>query len=129
MSKIKKIHENIRKLGKHSFFRDFLVLGFLFFSSFLLIVLFTILFLGIKPSGVLVQTRFNSFSGVVDLGSWYNLYNIFIVGFLIFITNIFLAYFFYNKERLASLFLLIAAIFAEIILIVESFNFIKLINS
>lgn len=128
MERVKKIKENLKSIRGHSFFRDPAMLAFEFFSLALLIILSLILFLGIKPGGVLIQLRFNSFDGVTDVGLWYKVYNLVVVGILIYIVNSALAYFLYEKERLASFFLLVAAQVVEIILIIEAANIVKLVN-
>lgn len=127
--KIKELKENLENIKKQFFFRDPLVLGFEIFPLALLFVLFFIIFLGVKPSGVLIQLRYNSFYGVTNVGSWYKTYNLFVVGIFIYIVNSVLAYVFYTKERLASFLLLSAIFLSEIILIIEATNIVKLINS
>jgi len=128
MIRTKKIKDNLRSIRKHSFFKDFSVIALDIFLLILLLVLFFIIFLGVKPSNLLVQLRFDSLSGVTRTGPWYALYNIFIVGIVIYLINNFLAYFFYKQERLISVFLLIGTLISEVILIIEAINFIKLIN-
>lgn len=128
MNKVKNIQENIKVIKEHLFFRDIMILGLLVGSLILLIILFLIISLGIRPSDVLIQVRFDGFSGVSKVGLWYNVYNLFIVGLLIGLVNTVLSYVFYEKERLASIFLLVAMGTAEIILIAEALNIVKLVN-
>ena len=128
MERVRKLKDNLKSIRGHSFFRDPAMLAFEFFSFFLLVILFFIIFLGIKPGGVLIQLRFNSFAGVTDVGLWYKVYNLVVVGTIIYAVNSALAYFFYDKERLASFFLLVAASMVEIILIIEAANIVKLVN-
>ena len=128
MERVRKLRDNIKSIRGHSFFRDPAMLAFEFFSLVLLFILFFIIFLGIKPGGVLIQLRFNSFSGVTDVGLWYKVYNLVVVGTVIYMVNSILAYFFYERERLASFFLLVAAAVVEIILIIEAANIVKLVN-
>lgn len=126
--KVKKLQHNIKKLSRESFFRDFLVLILLIASAILLIILFLVIFIGVKPSEVLIQLNYDNFSGVSKVGYWYKVYNIFVVGTIILLINTFLAYALYEKEKLASVFLLVASLVTEIILVMEAINIIKLIN-
>lgn len=126
--KVKKLQQNIKKLSRESFFRDFLVLIFLIISAIFLGILFVVIFLGVKPSEVLIQLKYDNFSGVSKVGSWYKVYNLFVVGAVAFLVNTFLSYILYEKEKLASVFLLVASLIVEIILVMESINIIKLIN-
>lgn len=126
--KVKNIQKNIKKLSRESFFRDFLVIILLIASVILLIIIFLVIFLGVKPSEVLIQLNYDNFSGVSKVGYWYKVYNIFAVGAIILLINTFLAYALYEKEKLASVFLLVASLVTEIILVMEAINIIKLIN-
>ncbi|PIZ00353.1 hypothetical protein COY62_03020 [bacterium (Candidatus Howlettbacteria) CG_4_10_14_0_8_um_filter_40_9] len=126
--KVKNLQENIKKISRESFFRDFLVLIFLVVSAIFLLALFVIIFLGVKPSEVLIQLNYDNFSGVSKVGSYYKVYNLFIVGTVIFLVNTFLAYVLYEKEKLASVFLLVASLVTEVVLVMETINIIKLIN-
>lgn len=128
MNKLLEIQDNIRNISKRSFFKDLFVLSFLAVSIFFLIIIFLIIFFGVKPSDVLVQARFNSFAGVSGVGLWYKVYNIFIVGLFIYIVNSILSYLIYEKEKLASIFLLVAALISELILTIEAINIVRLIN-
>ena len=128
MNKVKKIQDNIQDMKEHMFFRDILILGFLGASALLLGILFLIIFLGIQRSDVLVQVRFDSFTGVSKLGLWIEVYNLFVVGALIGLVNTVLSYVVYEKERLVSIFLLAGAVISEIILISEAINIVKLVN-
>ncbi len=128
MSKVKRIQDNIQEIKEHMFFSDILILGFLASSLLLLGILFLIILLGIKPSDVLIQVRFDSFTGVSKLGVWLEVYNLLIVGALIGVVNTVLSYIAYEKERLISIFLLVGVVISEIILITEALNIVKLVN-
>jgi len=102
----------------------FLVLLGLLFN----LALWLILVFKIKPSLVLIPTKYNVLLGVTELGKWYQVYRLPAIGFLIYLVNLVLAGILYRNERLASYLLLGFATFVQVLILVAEITLVMVIT-
>lgn len=83
----------------------------------LLVVLFNILWslLNIKQTQIQIPVRFSSLTNFDQLGNWYQLYEIPIITIIIALGNFALANLLHKKNRLISVFLMMAALMCAIL--------------
>jgi uncharacterized membrane protein len=98
----KNISGQIGQVRKHQLFRDnVLMLAVLINVALLLGLLFWSI-THIRPTELSVPIRFTSFANFDILGKWYQLYELFVIGLLVFMINLGLALVAHSKSRLAS---------------------------
>ena len=83
----------------------------------LLVLLFNVIWalLNIKQTQIQIPVRFSSLSNFDQLGNWYQLYELPIMAFLIGGANFALANLLHKKNRLLSIFLMMAALICAIL--------------
>ena len=83
----------------------------------LIVVLFNVLWalLNIKQTPIQIPIRFSSLTNFDQLGSWYQLYEIPVITVLIALANFALANLLHKKNRLISIFLMMAALMCAIL--------------
>ena len=83
----------------------------------LIVVLFNVLWaiINIKQTPIQIPIRFSSLTNFDQLGSWYQLYEIPVITVLIALANFALANLLHKKNRLISIFLMMAALMCAIL--------------
>lgn len=83
----------------------------------LLVVLFNVVWalLNIKQTAIQIPVRFSSLTNFDQLGSWYQLYEIPVIVVMIALANFGLANLLHKKNRLVSVFLMMAALMCAIL--------------
>lgn len=137
--KIKKIELNIRArinpirdkaLGhiKSSYFRDTATQLLLIPSvSFMLIAWIMALYF-FRISDYLVPLKYNTFLGVINLGHWYELYQLPIFLSICFPVNVLLAKAIYDKDKFLAYILTASNIFLTLVSLVTIINFGRIIS-
>jgi len=122
---VKKIVKSVRE---RVFFQSKIVLTLLILSLLANIANWLILFIFIRPVDIDIILHYNVYFGVDTMGNWKQVFIMPVIGFILFIINAVLAAYFYrNKERIASYVLLLTALMAQVGFIIASVSII-LIN-
>ncbi len=130
--KIKEILPNIKKkfieqFGRF-FFHDMLSITLMIVSGIILFILFAILIFRLKGTDALVPLFYNSIYGVTTSVMWYKLYFIPFSYLIITVLNIFIAWAFFERERLITYLLLFVTLIIGLILMIMEFNLTVLIR-
>ena len=129
---IKKTYQNIRERFVEQFgrlfFHDVLSLTLVIGSGLILLFLSLIFVFRVKGTDSLVPLYYNSIYGVTTSVMWYKLYFIPFSYFIIVLLNLFTAWAFFEKERLATYLILFVNILLGLILLVMEFNLTVLIR-
>ena len=129
---IKKTYQNIRERFVEQFgrlfFHDVLSLTLVIGSGLILLFLSLIFVFRVKGTDSLVPLYYNSIYGVTTSVMWYKLYFIPFSYFIIVLLNLFIAWAFFEKERLATYLILFVNILLGLILLVMEFNLTVLIR-
>ncbi len=127
MTIFQKIKSN--QLIKNPLWSDRLIFVIILIHLGLNLAQWLILFLSLKDfSGSMIPLRYSILGGVDTLGNWYRLFAFPATGLLIGVINLFLALTAYKKERLISYFLIGVGALLQVLLLVISLAFIKLIR-
>jgi|GEM_PF-264124 len=115
---VKKITRSIRE---RAFFQSKIVLMLLILGLLANIANWLILFIFIRPVDTDIILHYNVYFGVDTMGNWKQVFIMPVIGFILFIINAALAAYFYrNKERIASYVLLLTALMAQVSFIIAS---------
>jgi len=132
MTKIKKIYQNSKErfvqLFGRMFFHDITSLTMLLLGVMLMLILFMILIFRISSGDLMVPLNYNSIYGVTSSVVWYKLYFLPISYFILFIINIFIAWAFFEKERLITYLVLFVNIIIGVTLVIMEYNLTSLIR-
>lgn len=120
-TKISLLAEHLRQQLRVMFIQDRYLLALLALSLFLNLGLYVFLVLAVKIGSEPLVLHYSVYFGIDLIGEWYQIYFMPVVGTFIFIINIFLALFFYLKERLAGYLLAGSCFLAELFLAVSGF--------
>jgi hypothetical protein len=110
------------------YFKDDVIKTTLIFTGLIFFIVWGLAFFYFKITNYMVPIRYNSFFGVTELGSWYDLYRLPIYFTIILIINLILAKALYKKEKLISYILTATTIFIGILVMLLIFNFGRLIG-
>lgn len=116
--------QNLRsELSGHSFFKNSWYV--LLVAANGLVLAFVVIWslLHIHRSDLQVPVRFTSLGNFDQLGSWYQLYDLAIIALITFVANLFLAIVCYRRNRVMSLFLLLASLMVSILALAILFGF------
>ena len=106
---------------KGEFFRNKLVLWMISLNFIFNLANWVVLWHFIKPVDSSIILHYNVYFGVDLAGSWKNTFILPLIGLIIILINLALAYYFFAKlERIASHILLIASFMAQLSLLVAS---------
>lgn len=113
---------------KNNFFKNRLVLWMISLSLICNLINWAILWYFIKPVDSSIILHYNVYFGVDMTGDWKGAFILPAIGLIIFLTNLILAHYFFQKlERIASHILLMASLMAQLSLLIASLSII-LIN-
>lgn len=93
-----------------------------------MLILFMILIFRISSGDLMVPLNYNSIYGVTSSVVWYKLYFLPISYFILFIINIFIAWAFFEKERLITYLVLFVNIIIGVTLVIMEYNLTSLIR-
>jgi hypothetical protein len=114
-----------RSIAGRDFFQSKIVRSLLILALVANIADWTILSIYIRPVDTAIILHYNVYFGVDMMGSWRIVYLMPIIGLILFIANALLAAYFYrNKERIASYVLLMAAFMIQMSFIIASISII-----
>ena len=114
---------------EHSFFQDHLVLPCILVHLGLNLINWAILGFGLKGfHDYSVPLHYTILGGVDVLGEWYRLLTIPLTGLIILIVNVTLGFFAYKRERLLSYFFVGIGLLAQVLILVVSIAFLKLVR-
>jgi len=117
----------IKSFFAQEYFKNHIIVCLLILSSISNLAIWIILKIFVKPVDYPIILHYNVYFGVDVTGNWKNVWIFPMIGIIIFVINLFLSIYFYNKERIASYVLLLAAWMIQLSLIVASLGVI-LIN-
>jgi hypothetical protein len=111
----KGLKQKVRHFFARDFFRSPIVHWVLIGAIFVNLANWGGLAYFIRPVDFPITLHYNVYFGVDIIGNWQEAYFLPLIGTLIFIVNIWLAYFFYRqKERIAAYLLLLAAFIVQV---------------
>jgi hypothetical protein len=117
----------IRLFFTRDFFQSNIIRWLIALNLFLNIVDWAILSIFIRSVDGGIILHYNIYFGVDNIGDWKQAYAMPLIGLILFVLNLILAYFFYfKKERIASYTLLLASLMAQMCLIVASISVIMI---
>lgn len=104
-----------RELSSHSFFKNNWYVVLLIANTAILAFIVFWSLARIHRTDLQVPVRFTSLANFDQLGSWYQLYDLVAIAGLTMIANLFLAIVCYRRNRVMSLFLLLASIMVAVL--------------
>ncbi len=107
----------VKKFFHHPLLKDKLSIILILLSFVTNFILWSILIIKIKPTSVDIPVRYTLLKGV-ELGKWYEVFSLPIVGLFIIVLNLIVCFFIYTKERLASHFLEASSFFIQILILI-----------
>jgi len=127
-AKITPLKEKVIDHIKSKYFKDTATQLLLIPSFALLIAVWILALYYFQASEYLVPLKYNSFLGVLNIGSWYELYQLPIFLTLCFGVNLTLGKIIYEKDKFVGYILAASNIFLALIVLVLVINFGKLIG-
>ena len=112
---------------EHRLWRDRLSVGAVALAAGINALAIVIVMLRLRPLGYAVPVRYTSVGGFDTLGPWYALYAIPLYGVLVLVANVGLAMKAYTRSRIASFFLLLAAVVVALLCLVISNAFVSVV--
>ncbi len=121
-----------RKLGQvieHSFFKDHLVLVCVLAHLGLNLINWAVLFFGLREfKSYPIPLHYTILGGVDLLGEWYRLLVLPLTGLLILLINAALGFISYKREKLLSYFLVSIGLLCQVLILIISIAFLKLVR-
>ena len=111
----KKLKGQIGQVKRHQLFSDTPLLVIILLNIAILLGLLFWSFGNIKPTELSVPIRYTSFANFDILGKWYQLYQFFAIGLIVFIINLVLALVAHSKHRFLSVVLLGVSVLISIV--------------
>jgi len=111
----------------HRLWRDRLSVGVVLLAAGINILALALVVTRLRPLGYDVPVRYTSVVGFDTLGPWYVLYAIPLYGLLVLGANVGLAMKAYARSRIASFFLLLAAVVVALLCLVISNAFVSVV--
>lgn len=126
---LNKTRSSLDQLIEHSFFQDRLVLPCILIHLGLNLVNWAVLGFGLKGfHDYSVPLHYTILGGVDVLGEWYRLLTLPLTALIILIVNALLGFFAYKRERLLSYFFVGIGLLAQVLVLVVSIAFLKLVR-
>lgn len=79
------------------------------------------LLINIKPQTNPIFLHYNIYFGVDLIGDWYRIYQIPLIGIIIYFVNLYLSYILYKKGKVISRFLIGVTVFIQVIVLISSY--------
>ena len=79
------------------------------------------LLINIKPQTDPIFLHYNIYFGVDLIGDWYRIYQIPLIGIIIYFVNLYLSYILYKKGKVISRFLIGVTVFIQVIVLISSY--------
>ncbi len=111
----------------HRLWRDRLSVGVVLLAAGVNALALALVLIRLRPLGYDVPVRYTSVAGFDSLGPWYALYAIPVYGILVLVANVGLAMKAYTRSRIASFFLLLAAVVVALLCLVISNAFVSVV--
>jgi hypothetical protein len=112
---------------EHRLWRDRLSVGVVLLATAINILALVLVAARLRPLSYSVPIRYTSVGGFDTLGPWYALYAIPLYGLLVLGANVGLAMKAYTRSRIASFFLLLAAVVVALLCLVISNAFVSVV--
>jgi hypothetical protein len=117
----------IQMFGR-SFYHDVVMLTMVTLYALILAATLLLLIFRVKSGMGIIPLSYNVIYGVTSLGSWWNLY-LYLIGYSILgLLNLFVAWAFFEKERLISYLMGLTNIVVGILFIIVIYNLTALVN-
>lgn len=123
-----KYKEKYIRLFGRSFYRDVVILTMMTIFLLILATILLILIFRVKSGTGVIPLSYNVIYGVTTLGSWLNLYFYFFGYIFLGLLNLFVAWAFFDKERLISYLIGLVNIVLGILFIIVIFNLTALMS-
>lgn len=111
----------------HRLWNDKLSVGVVLLATGINVLALALVLARLRPLGYAVPVRYTTTGAFDTLGPWYALYAIPVYGLLVLAANVGLAMKAYNRSRIASFFLLLAAVVVALLCLVISNAFISVV--
>lgn len=111
----------------HRLWRDRLSVGVVLLAAAVNALALSLVLIRLRPLGYDVPVRYTSVAGFDSLGPWYALYAIPVYGMVVLAANVGLAMKAYTRSRIASFFLLLAAVVVALLCLVISNAFVSVV--
>ncbi len=122
---IKSLSHKTKLFFRDSFWSNKIVIWLLSLNILANAINWIIIFIFLHSVDRNIILHYNVYFGVDKTGSWKQIFILSSIGLFVFITNLFLAIYFYkNKERIASYILLLASFMVQISLMIASLSII-----
>ncbi len=122
---IKSLNHKTKLFFRDSFWSNKIVIWLLSLNILANAINWIIIFIFLHSVDRNIILHYNVYFGVDKTGSWKQIFILSSIGLFVFITNLFLAIYFYkNKERIASYILLLASFMVQISLMIASLSII-----
>jgi hypothetical protein len=123
-----KYKEKYIKLFGKSFYHDILMVGMFTTYVLILITMLLLLIFKVRAGSGAIPLSYNVIYGVTSLGSWINLY-LYLIGYAILgFLNLFVAWAFFEKERLISYLMGLTNIVIGVLFVIVIYNLTALIS-
>jgi len=130
--KLQAIFEKYRdkyvKLFGRSFYHDVVMITMLTLYLLILAAILLILIFRVRTSSEVIPLSYNVIYGVTSLGSWVNLYLYFIGYAILGMLNLFVAWAYFEKERLISYLMGLTNLVIGVLFIIIIFNLTALVS-
>lgn len=111
----------------HRLWRDRLSVGVVALATGINVLALLLVVIRLRPLGYAVPVRYTSVAGFDTLGAWYVLYAIPLYGIIVLGANVSLAMKAYTRSRIASFFLLLAAVVVALLCLVICNAFVSVV--
>lgn len=121
------VSSRIDAIRSHRLWRDRLSVGVVTLAAGINALALVLVIVRLQPVDYAVPVRYTSVAAFDTLGPWYALYAIPLYGILVLLANLGLAMKAYSRSRIASFFLLLAAVVVALLCLVISNAFISVV--
>ena len=118
----------IKLFGK-SFYQDVVMLTMITLYLLILAAILLVLIFQVKAGTGVVPLSYNVIYGVTSLGSWINLYYYFIGYIILGLLNLFVAWAFFEKDRLISYLMGLTNVVLGVLFLIIIYNLTTLVSS
>ncbi len=118
---------HLKAAKAHRLWNDKLSVGVVVLATSINVLALVLVAARLRPLGYAVPVRYTTIGAFDTLGPWYALYAIPAYGLLVLAANVGLAMKSYNRSRIASFFLLLAAVVVALLCLVISNAFISVV--
>lgn len=110
----------MKKIVTSTIFRDDIFQLGIIINLMINIGLWYLLWKRVQPSHEPITLQYNIYFGINYIGEWYKIYMIPIIGLCIFLLNYIQAYYIYQKDALASYFLMVSSVIVHGLLLLSA---------